>query len=539
MNRYEKRMTLTEEDLTERTWEQDGLHFSHPLTPLFASYMVPAMTEGTRRAMAALKAPMMQFVGKVHDGYFYQAVIPRRGDPEHIQREHLEAIRPLLGHQRQNLSRWVSEVLWPLHQEIDRMARHLASCADARNALDRLEEIYLTFWEAHFRIVLPRMTAGFGFEQAFAKAFPDRDSQEAYGLLVGEMNKSLESDRRLWQLAQALKAVPQVAQALAEDNIYGALSEMPTAQPVLQELDEYLQEYGWRTVYAHEFVHPTWVEDPNYCLAVIRGYLERDFDFDRHWQHVIRQRDEEYTQLVNQIADPALQSAFREHYALALEAWPIDEDHHFYIDAMLPARSRQLVLKVGDLLVSKGVMQARDDVCFLYLDELRDVLGGHPPHDLAKLIDKRRTTHQEQARMVPSPRLGRTPEPGQADPVATMVFGAGSPGLEGATREVRGFAASKGRYVGPVRIVRGPEEFFKVQSGDVLVCRSTAPSWTGLFATVGAVITETGGILSHASTVAREYGIPCVVGTREATRVFADGDLVVVDGNSGFAAIDH
>lgn len=111
--------------------------------------------------------------------------------------------------------------------------------------------------------------------------------------------------------------------------------------------------------------------------------------------------------------------------------------------------------------------------------------------------------------------------------IGTRTFPIMGIGLLGAT------AVAKVRNIND-----GPDEFFRVQPGEVLVCRSTAPSWTGLFATVGAVVTDSGGILSHASTVAREYGIPCVVGTREATRVFSDGDLVMVDGSQGRAVID-
>jgi pyruvate,water dikinase len=81
--------------------------------------------------------------------------------------------------------------------------------------------------------------------------------------------------------------------------------------------------------------------------------------------------------------------------------------------------------------------------------------------------------------------------------------------------------------------VAGPEEFDRVQPGDVLVCRTTTPPWTMLFPLVGAIVTDSGGILSHCATVAREYGIPAVVGTRQATRLLEDGEKVIVDGGAG------
>ncbi|PSR23654.1 MAG: hypothetical protein C7B45_02490 [Sulfobacillus acidophilus] len=540
MSQLKERITLSADDIKERLWTQDGLHFGHPLTPLFASYMVPAMTDGTRRAFESLKSPMRQFISKIHDGYYYQSVVPAEGDPRAIEREHRAVVAPLMGHLRENLARYVEDVLWPMHEEIDTLARTTQTNADAIATLSRLEEIYSTFWEAHFRIVMPRMAAGLGFEAVFKEAFPDLNSAEAYNLFVGVMNKTLESDRALWQLAEQAKREPQVMKALYSEDIAQALQSSPACEEYWTSVQNYLSVYGWRTMYAHEFIHETWIESPNYCLSIVRRYVEQDFDFDQHWGGIIKNREKRFQELLQQIGDASLRTRFQEQYANALEAWPIDEDHHFYIDAMLPARSRQIIRRVGALLADQGLLRTSDDICFLYLDEVMDSLSGSVPPTLQDRIDERRRAYHQQRQTTPVPQLGTPPEhSADHDPVSSLVFGAGSPGLEGATHEVRGFAASPGRYVGPVRIVRSPEEFFKVQHGDVLVCRTTAPSWTGLFATVGAVITETGGILSHASTVAREYGIPCVVGTREATRVFHDGDRVLVDGNRGIAVIEH
>ncbi len=540
MSLIQDRITLSDEDIKERVWVQDGLHFGHPLTPLFASYMIPAMTEGTRRAFEWLKAPIRQFLSKIHDGYYYQAVVPAQGDPDVIEQEHRAIVAPLLGHQREDLKRCVNDVLWPMHEEIDILARTMQTNDDAITALRRLQEIYAVFWEMHFRIVMPRMAAGLGFEAVFREAFPDRNSAEAYNLFVGVMNKTLESDRALWQLAEAAKRHPEVLQALHNDDMAQALRSNSSTVKYWESVQQYLAVYGWRTMYAHEFIHETWIESPNYCLSIVRHYVDQDFDFDKHWEAIVKNREEQFNALSSQIRDDALRAKFHKQYACALEAWPIDEDHHFYIDAMLPARSRQIIRRVGSLLVEQGLFDRVDDVCFLYLDEAIDCLSGSSPRQLHERIDERRRAYQKQQQLTPVPQLGTSPAPRpHEDPVSSLVFGSGSPGLEGATREVRGFAASAGRYVGPARIVRNPDEFFKVNSGDVLVCRTTAPSWTGLFAMVGAVITETGGILSHASTVAREYGIPCVVGTREATRVFRDGDRVLVDGNRGIAVIDQ
>jgi phosphoenolpyruvate synthase/pyruvate phosphate dikinase len=97
---------------------------------------------------------------------------------------------------------------------------------------------------------------------------------------------------------------------------------------------------------------------------------------------------------------------------------------------------------------------------------------------------------------------------------------------------LEGSGASRGQYTGPVCIIRDETEFHKLQHGDVLVCQITSPSWTFLFPKVGALVTDVGGVLSHPAIIAREYGIPAVVATNNATSVLRDGQIVTVNGSS-------
>jgi len=96
-----------------------------------------------------------------------------------------------------------------------------------------------------------------------------------------------------------------------------------------------------------------------------------------------------------------------------------------------------------------------------------------------------------------------------------------------------GIGASPGVYTGPVRVIMNETEFDKLQPGDVLVCPITSPVWSVLFPSVGALVTDTGGILSHSSIIAREYRVPAIVATGNATRILHDGQRVIVDGNAG------
>ena len=98
---------------------------------------------------------------------------------------------------------------------------------------------------------------------------------------------------------------------------------------------------------------------------------------------------------------------------------------------------------------------------------------------------------------------------------------------------LRGLAASSGCYTGPVRIIRDEKEFGRIRAGDVLVCPTTSPVWSMLFPSIGALVTDTGGILSHPAIIAREYHVPAVVAARQATALLRDGETVTVDGTAG------
>lgn len=107
----------------------------------------------------------------------------------------------------------------------------------------------------------------------------------------------------------------------------------------------------------------------------------------------------------------------------------------------------------------------------------------------------------------------------------------------GARGALQGVPGSPGQYTGPVRVVRSFNEFERLRPGDVVVCPAVDPSWSVLFSSIGAIVTDAGGALSHSAIVAREHGIPAVLGAAEATRALRDGQIVTVDGTTGSVTI--
>jgi pyruvate,water dikinase len=192
---------------------------------------------------------------------------------------------------------------------------------------------------------------------------------------------------------------------------------------------------------------------------------------------------------------------------------------------------RRAVQRLGDELVRAGVLDAPDAIFFLTHAEVITALRSGATGSLTEQAVRRRQTWERQRTLVPPLVLGQVPralKQGLDQLEATLAPAAAVPDAA-----VRGLPASGGRAAGPVRIIRGPADFDRLQPGEILVAPATAPAWTPLFARAAAVITDTGGVLAHTSLVAREYGIPAVVGTGDATARLRDGQWVTIDGTTG------
>ena len=200
---------------------------------------------------------------------------------------------------------------------------------------------------------------------------------------------------------------------------------------------------------------------------------------------------------------------------------------------------RRAALRLGEGLVGAGVLGARDEVFFLTEGEVVDALrggagAGGGGAGLPVAAARRRQEWERRRTHVPPLRLGQPPQAFQRG-LERLEAALAPPA--GPAAALRGRPASPGRATGPVRLLRGPAEFDSLRPGEVLVAPATAPAWTPLFARAAAVVTDTGGVLAHTSLVAREYGIPAVVGTRDATVRLRSGQVVTVDGDAGVVQV--
>jgi phosphohistidine swiveling domain-containing protein len=218
---------------------------------------------------------------------------------------------------------------------------------------------------------------------------------------------------------------------------------------------------------------------------------------------------------------------------------PLTPDHHFYIDQGANAHVRLVLLAVGRKLVEAGRLDASDDVLFLRYNELRALIGSPEALAAREIVATQRAEREAATRIQPRDWVGTVTPDQLAFP---YLVNWGYPERfhrEASTNVdvVSGIAGSPGSIDGTARVVRTVDEFDEVRDGDILVCQMTNPAWVVLFTKIAGLVTDTGGTTSHPAVLAREFGIPAVVGTSVATSKIATGDRIRVDGSTGTVEI--
>ena len=349
-------------------------------------------------------------------------------------------------------------------------------------------------------------------------------------LLSGVENKTLEANRALEALAARIRSNPTLADLFASCEagaLWVALEEQPSGRAFLAELRAFLERYGHReTASALLVSQPTWKDAPEVVLGILKGLAlakPRTQSSRPAWQVA---RDELLTRPL--LRFPPLRTLFLKLLAEGRCLLQIREDTHFYATLALPVIRRTL-LEFGRRLVSDGVLSSPENVFHLKLGELEQVDGTWPPPphlaDELRTLALRRKQRRAALEGTPliDPRLFRRTELEGSVPQGDVLL--------------RGTPGSPGVAEGPVRIIRDGSEFGKLRSGEVLVAPYTNPAWTPLFQRAAAVVVDGGGAASHAAIVAREYGIPAVMGTVEGTQKLTDGQGVMVDGDQGRATL--
>jgi len=523
-------------------WVWDDVHAPVPATPLQQS--VNAVTgRGIRQAARELQMPRG---GPRRDfnGYAYIAYLPTPPADDEVERHEqvLDVAIPALRH------RWDKEFLPRLESDLETLRVLGESGADPATLGERLVqaiEIVQYHYYIHFIVIFTLFGATGRLATLYERITNSNDEMGPYRLLQGLPTKSVEAASALERVAALGRSIPAVAELFDNPDPHSILRRLkrtPEAFDLVRGFDDYLATYGHRSV-AEDISGPTWIEDPSYPLLALRGYVQgapRNLEAE-----MASQADEANRALADALAliaasDDSLRQEFESAVEVARAAWPLREDHAHYIDQQSVAFLRQALLLCGNRLAEQGTIARTDDVFYLEIPEIQEALES-PDVRLHQRVNEHRAVRETLSRSTPPRFLGTMPEKGPIldSELAKFFNPLGTPAgaTEEGSRTLRGTPGAPGIHTGRARIVLSPDEFDHVQTGDILVTRTTNPSWTPLFGIIGALITDSGGVLSHGAIVAREVGLPAVVGTKGATETISDGQVITVDGNRGLITL--
>jgi phosphohistidine swiveling domain-containing protein len=528
-------------------WTIDRMHFPAPISSIDDELIRNINERGMNHSFEMYDVPMRAHARRFWT-YHYSAFAPLMLSEDEMHAMGKRSEEKLVQAVGQLGERWEGQWLPEVQSHIafwNQFPLGDASMPDLLQHLAETRERLGRLWEIHFSVAFPMMLAVHLFDEMYQDLFKPDSPLRAYQLIQGFDNKTLESDRELWKLSRTALTMPEVRSVLEEsaaDDVIPALERTEEGRSFLADLRAYLDEYGQRGD-TWGISNATWIELPTPVIKNLKDYVAQpDRDPELELAATIAERD----QLIAE-AHERLQGypeSVRDQFGFLLKAAQtgivLTEDHGFWIDFRSTAAARKVFLEFGRRFAAAGMIDVPADIFHLTVDEIVETAELLPTVDRRSLVEQRKAEIERYSVIQPPPAIG-TPPPGPPpdNPMTRMMgkFFGTPPVPSEQPGTLTGSAGSAGVARGTARVVRSLADAARIRPGDILVAETTAPPWTPLFASVAAVVTDTGGILSHCAVVAREYRIPAVVGTGIATAMIVDGQTIEVDGNQGIVRI--
>jgi phosphohistidine swiveling domain-containing protein len=530
-----------------RYWLRDSLHFSEGMVPASIALLDDAQTWGAQLGAEIVGVP------------------PTRGSVNRLAGTHvyIGTIDVDTEWQIQARAARFGSYVGPILRDFDRYwamrAAELQSAYDHFDGLDLasmdpgqlwtvVKDAYAFHrraWFIHFEVMYVLTANYLAFYQLAEEIGLEGSLVSAF--LSGRPTFYSKTDEELWKLAGRARELELTDPLLHAEpgEVRGQLAALPHGRTWWSEFDRFLETYGWRTEETCRIDTPSWIEDPSPALYAIASFLAKPagHDFNVARQQAVAERDAQIEAARSALAGPDLRrfdEALASNQAANFAWW--NEEHNYLIDRRAAIPVRRATLELGARIVDEGRLAQPDDLFFLFKPELFGVLEHASPDwpTLASMIPGRRAYFEDWRRRGPElpTMLGTIPDR-VPDPIMIEVFGLSGHFLEtlrngaAGAQELRGFPAAKGIAEGVARVITSVGELHTVQPGEILVCGGTTTEWTPVFGIIKACVCDTGGSLTHAAIVSREYGIPCVVGTASGTRTIKTGDRIKVDGRQG------
>jgi pyruvate,water dikinase len=526
------------------SWELDAVHFPRRVT----RYWVEMHPEPFRRGFSEFT----RYYGMLLDtldfhyvnGFAYKTArpAPEAEVPARLARAAEVYERKLWRDQVRDWDETFKPASIKAHRELQAIEPETLSDEELADHLSRCRDHHAAMVYQHMRFtgaaILPT-----GDFLAHVGEWTGLPPVELLDLMRGSAPVSAGASDEFGRLIAALRDDPEARELLEPgEDPRSALDALRShAGEVGAAATAYLDLVGYRLLDGFDISGPCALELPDALLRSIRVAVEGgepdSSDLDQRIAAVRSRVPEEH------------RTEFDELLEEARLTYRVRDERGVFSDIWAAGLMRRAVLAAGRRLAARGLLHDAQHLLDAGLDEMRSLLtgvGGPSADELSERFATRTSARVHDAPKVlgdpPSPPPDSSGLPPAAARLARAtgiaigsVFGSSEAPHE--ENLLRGLAASKGVYEGPARRISGPEEFDRILQGDVLVTESTTEAFNILLPLLGAIVTDAGGLLSHSAIVAREYGIPGVVGTREATQLIPDGARVRVDGEKGEVAV--
>lgn len=388
-------------------------------------------------------------------------------------------------------------------------------------------------WAAAVWMAIWGIGGGAALFRLAQKWLGDSDGSVANRLLAGATGmNSAENGLELLRLAAWARQRPELQHALLEPAAFAGLESrlagVPGGTEFLGRWRLFMERHGHQARGGMDIYQPRWSEMPDFVLDMLRVYLGFDDATDPLVLQIrrLREREELFRDCRRRLRNPLKRWLFVALVRLSQRGLAQRENVKNE-GVRLMAVLRRAVLEAGRRLVNRGVLREIDEVFSLRLEELGPALRGSPTFDVAHTIAARKTEYAHHQTLTPPPFIV-----GRYDPAVTTP----EP-VAAESRTLHGVAVSPGVVTGRARVIRQADASERLQPGEILVAPYTDPGWTPYFLAAAGLVVEVGGLLSHGSVVAREYGLPAVVNVDHATRLIQTGRIIRVDGSRGVVTL--
>jgi pyruvate, water dikinase len=423
---------------------------------------------------------------------------------------------------------------------------------------DKAIELAYKIWQYHFEFLNLGYAAYLDFFGFVKEQFPTIPDQAIAKMVQGVDSELFRPDDEIKKLAK-LALELGCAEALKTGDVDAALAAVAKAPGGEQWLAQWeAAKDPWFNFTSGNGFYSTdkyWIDHLDIPLSYLRDYIERLEDGDeimRPTAALLKERDR-ITAEYREMMDPEAQEVFDQKLGLARVVFPYVEDHNFYIEHWALGVFWRKMRQLSKLLSEQGFWENEDDMFFLNRNEIRDVLWDYSSSWAIGVnkrgteiwpaeIERRRSIHKALSAHRPLPALNNPPEV-ITEPFTIMLWGITSDAIErwvvsdDDDGSLKGMAASPGVVEGVARVLSNPDDLMLLKKGEILVTPVTAPSWAPVFGKISAAVTDIGGMMSHAAIVCREYGLPAVTGTGNASSKIETGMRLRVDGNDGSVTI--